>query len=250
MPPRIITVKKLVFALATFSCVASVWGILFYNGIIAIHDPDRQRFPVRGIDISAHQNQIDWPKLAAAKQPEAADFVIIKATEGGDFRDRHFTKNWQKAKQVGVVRGAYHFFTFCKSGKIQAQNFIDTVPVETQTLPPTVDLEFSGNCLRRLTPAELQQELTEYLQEIQKAYQQTPILYVTHEFHDAYLQNKFTNYPIWISNFYTTPHLSDHRPWTFWQYSERGKIAGVNGLIDRNVFNGSRSQFQQLLKQP
>ncbi len=239
-------VKKIVFVLGTLSCAALVGGILFYNGIVAIHDPNRQQFPVRGIDISAHQRQIDWGEVAKQKE---ADFVVIKATEGGDFRDSRFSENWKNAKKVGLARGAYHFFTFCKPGKIQAQNFIATVPVESQTLPPIVDLEFSGNCQKHPSASALQEELTEYLQEIQKNYQQTPILYVTHEFYDAYLQNKFTNNPIWISNFYTTPTLSDQRSWTFWQYSERGKIAGVNGLIDRNVFNGSYQQFKQLLKQ-
>jgi lysozyme len=247
---KLITNHKFALVLATLSCITLAGGLLFYNGIIAIHDPDRQQFPVRGIDISAHQRQINWPQLAAAQPAEKTDFVIIKATEGGDFKDSRFAENWQNAKKAGIVRGAYHFFTFCKPGKNQAQNFIATVPVEGQTLPPTVDLEFSGNCQQHPTPTQLQQELTEYLQAIQKTYQQTPILYVTHEFYDAYLQNKFTDYPIWISNFYTAPRLSDQRPWTFWQYSERGKIAGVKGLIDRNVFNGSRSQFQQLLKQP
>ncbi len=240
------TSKIIAIALGIPSFIALVWGILFYNGIIAIHDPDRQKFPVRGIDISAHQYRIDWDQVASQKE---TDFVIMKATEGGDFRDSRFAENWGNAKKVGLARGAYHFFTFCKPGKIQAQNFIATVPVEAQTLPPTVDLEFSGNCSKRPSILELHQELTEYLQEIQKTYRQTPILYVTHEFYDAYLQNKFTTYPIWISNFYTIPKLSDQRPWTFWQYSERGKAAGVNGLIDRNVFNGSRQQFKQLLKQ-
>jgi lysozyme len=244
--PRITTTKKIAVAFSSLSLITLLWGVCFYHGIVAIHNPDRQRFPVRGIDISAHQQQINWDKVASQKE---VDFVIMKATEGEDFRDIRFSENWENAKKTGLARGAYHFFTFCKPGKIQAQNFIATVPVEAQTLPPTVDLEFSGNCSKRPSILELHQELTDYLQEIQKTYWQTPILYVTHEFYDAYLQNKFTTYPIWISNFYTTPNLASQRPWTFWQYSERGKAAGVNGLIDRNVFNGSRQQFKQLLKQ-
>jgi lysozyme len=227
------------------SLAALAWAVLFYYGIVAIHEPDRQRYPIRGIDISAHQKVIDWQKLS---QPGQADFVVIKATEGGDFKDSRFAENWQNAQKTGLVYGAYHFFTFCKPGKIQAQNFIATVPVAANTLPPVIDLEFSGNCAKRPSSSELEQELTNYIQEITKIYRQTPILYVTHEFYDAYLPGKFTNHPIWISNFYSTPQLANNRSWTFWQYTERGQAAGVNGLVDRNVFNGSRSQFEQLLR--
>jgi lysozyme len=221
------------------------WGVLFYNGIVAIHEPDRQQYPIQGIDISMHQTEIDWQQLA---QPGQTDFVIMKATEGGSFKDQRFTQNWQGAKQQGLVRGAYHFFTFCKPGKDQAQNFIATVPVETNTLPPVIDLEFAGNCNKALTQIELDKELNDYIQVITKTYQQQPILYTTTEFYDVYLRNKFTQYPLWISNFYSTPQLSHNRAWTFWQYTERGKAAGIPGLVDRNVFHGSPSQFKELLK--
>ncbi len=86
---------------------------------------------------------IDWKRLAA--QPNVR-FAIMKATEGGDHRDRRFAENWQAAEDAGIVRGAYHFFTFCRPGREQAQNVLATVPVEPGTLPIAVDLEFTGNC--------------------------------------------------------------------------------------------------------
>ena len=98
-----------------------------------------------------------------------------------------FLENWRKAKQAGLIRGAYHFFTFCRPGKEQAQNFIATVPVESGTLPPVIDLEFGGNCQARPPREDLVSELTEYIAEIERVYQQTPILYVTYEAYDAYL---------------------------------------------------------------
>jgi lysozyme len=243
LPKSLITKKLIPIAILTTLLGGIGLGTGFYFGLIRIHEPDRQQYPVRGIDISAFQKQIDWSKL----DRNEVDFIFMKATEGGDFKDPNFPDNWRNAGQSKLNRGAYHFFTFCKPGKIQAQNFISSVPVETNTLPPIIDLEFIGNCKVRPSVATLKQELQDYITEVQKTYKQTPILYTTQEFYDAYLQKEFSSNPIWISNFYSQPHLADGRQWAFWQYTERGRVAGVPTLVDRNVFNGSKEKFKQLL---
>ena len=110
-----------------------------------INNPDKKRFPIRGIDVSRFQTEIDWQLI----NNENIRFIFIKATEGADYRDPAFAENWSKSKQTGLIRGAYHFFTFCRAGKEQARNFIETVPVEVEMLPPVIDLEFGGNCSPR-----------------------------------------------------------------------------------------------------
>ena len=226
--------------------IAGIVGILFYFGMIFINDPDRQQFPIRGIDISSHQQQIDWDKLNLTK----INFVLIKATEGGDFKDPMFNHNWQKSQQKGSIVGVYHFFTFCRSGQEQAQNYIATVPRSPHTLPPVIDLEFSGNCQSRPTPAVLEQELNTFITIVKKFYRKQPILYVTYEFYDRYLSNHYATQPIWISDFYSfnkLPALSDRKSWLFWQYSERGSIVGISTLVDLNVFNGNKTEFDRLV---
>jgi lysozyme len=233
----------LIAAFGIFSLSISIWGALFYTGILQINRPTRQQFPIQGIDISEHQGEIDWAKIDRRE----VNFVFIKATEGGDYRDLRFDRNWLGAKNAKIDRGAYHFFTFCKPGALQAQNFIDTVPVSQDILPPVIDLEFSGNCQHRPSLAELKQELTDYIRRITAVYHRQPMLYVTNEFYNAYLQSEFTDYSIWISDFYRLPNFDRaKRPWLFWQYSERGRMAGIDTLVDLNVFRGTRAQFQQL----
>src|SRR5262245_5178777 len=63
---------------------------------------------VVGVDLSHHQGRIDWGKVRASK----AAFAFIKATEGATFTDPAFATNWSGARDAGVLRGAYHFFTF------------------------------------------------------------------------------------------------------------------------------------------
>jgi lysozyme len=221
-------------------------GLLFYNGTIFAHNPDRQKFPIRGIDISNFQANIDWNRI----DPVEVNFVLMKATEGGDFKDKMFNSNWQNVRSRKLVTGAYHFFTFCKSGQEQAKNYMDSVPIAAHTLPPVIDLEFAGNCKSVPTRSGLEKELNTFIDLVQQKYRKRPILYVTHEFYDAYLRDRYPNSPIWISDFYSfdkLPVLSDRKLWLFWQYSERGRVTGVNSPVDLDVFNGNRDEFDRLV---
>jgi lysozyme len=226
--------------------IAGISGGLFYFGKIHFTHPSRSQFPIRGIDISGHQKNIDWNQI----DPSDLNFVLIKATEGGDFKDSMFQRNWQNVQAKKIVSGAYHFFTFCKSGQEQAQNYIETVPLSKNTLPPVIDLEFIGNCKKKPTSAELDRELQRFIDLVKIRYDRQPLLYTTYEFYDAHLRGKYPNSPIWISDFYSfnrTPTLSDRKAWTFWQYTERGTVAGIDTLVDLNVFNGTLSQFEKLV---
>ena len=95
-------------------------------------EPDRGKFPVRGVDVSHHQGAIDWQALKS----DGIAFAYIKASEGGDFSDPKFTENWREAARAGIARGAYHFFTLCRPGEEQARLFTAMVPVSPGALPP------------------------------------------------------------------------------------------------------------------
>lgn len=201
-------------------------------------EPDRSRFPVRGVDVSHHQGVIDWPKLKS----DGMAFAYIKATEGGDFSDPRFGENWREAARAGIARGAYHFFTLCRPGRDQARHFIATVPASPGALPPAVDLELGGNCAKRPSQAALQIELGKFLKIIEAHFKTKPVLYVTREFHDAYLRGAFRGYGFWVRSIYLKP---DFRPksWVIWQFHERAKKPGVKGPVDLNVFRGSAKEF-------
>ncbi|MDE6377369.1 MAG: hypothetical protein K2K72_01335, partial [Duncaniella sp.] len=76
-----------------------------------------------GIDISAHNGEIDFNKV----RDEGVKFVIVKATEGGTFKDRRFIENIRKAREAGLKVGAYHFFRFDTPGYIQGLNFVNSL---------------------------------------------------------------------------------------------------------------------------
>lgn len=75
-------------------------------------------YEIHGIDVSKYQSFIDWPSVKEMKVNDVRiGFAFIKATEGLGNVDRQFKRNWKKAAEASVTRGAYHFFLATKSGK-------------------------------------------------------------------------------------------------------------------------------------
>ncbi|MBC7863601.1 MAG: glycoside hydrolase family 25 protein [Bacteroidia bacterium] len=216
---------------------------LFYKGYLRLNYPSEKEFPVKGIDISHHQKNIDWQKLKS----ENLSFVFIKATEGGDFVDPDFKNNWQNAKASGYTIGAYHFYRICKSSLEQSENLIRVVPNDSGSLPPVIDLEFGGNCKTEKTREQITFEMRDLVQRIKEHYGQFPILYSTNEFYKEYLIKDFDDCPIWIRDINSKPSLAENRKWTFWQYANKGHLNGIEGFVDLNVFNGSKEEFKKLL---
>ncbi len=70
-----------------------------------------RKLAVHGVDVSRWQGEIDWETL----RRQGANFVYIKATDGGDHLDPMFKKNWRRAKEVSLKHGAYHFFYWCRT---------------------------------------------------------------------------------------------------------------------------------------
>jgi lysozyme len=195
--------------------------------------PSDRRFPLQGIDVSHHQGQIAWPRLRA----QGVDFAYIKASEGGDHRDRRLAENWRKAKKAGIPHGAYHFFTLCKPGAEQARNFIAAVPLDRDALPPAVDLEYMGNCSRGMSPAALHAELGAYLALVEGHYGRPALLYLTGEFDEAYGVSDRFDRPLWLRSLLREPSFGA-RPWKVWQVSSFRRVNGIEGRVDWNVVRG------------
>ncbi len=215
-----------------------------YNlGYIRLNYPSSDRYPIHGIDVSHHQQKINWNELDKDK----VQFAFIKATEGGDFKDTRFHENWEQAKRLNIPRAAYHFFTFCRDGEEQAYNFIESVPKESSSLLPIIDLEFTGNCNPRNYKNDIISEITIYIQTIENYYEKKVLIYTTEEFYQKYLIKHFESNPIWIRDIQTTPRLDNNRKWLFWQYADKGRLNGIETLVDLNVFHGTKEEFYKLL---
>ena len=192
--------------------------------------PSERRYPTQGIDISHHQGRIAWAKLPR----QGVDFAYIKATEGADHIDRRFSINWRAARAAGIRRGAYHFFTLCRSGRDQAGHFVRHVPTEAAALPPAVDLEFPGNCPRRPSRAKFHKELGNFLRIVEARYGKRAVLYLTRRFDRHYRVSATFKRPLWLRSLRSEPRFGSRR-WTIWQSSNSRRLDGVHGRVDWNV---------------
>ncbi|MEO3998853.1 GH25 family lysozyme [Mesorhizobium sp. CAU 1732] len=202
---------------------------------------------VHGVDVSRWQGNIDWPKLRS----QGANFVFIKATDGGDHLDPMFHKNWKGAEAAGIRRGAYHFFYWCRVASEQADWFIRNVPKEAGALPPVIDVEWNGQsaCKKRPSRIQVQQKMQVFMDKLEAHYGQRPIIYTAPDFYEDNLTGAFKDYPFWLRSVAAHPSVRyPGRDWVFWQYSGTGLSKGVGENIDLNVFHGNEAQWHKWIE--
>ena len=216
-------------------------SVLYLAGWWIPNNPSPHDYPIRGLDVSRHQGTIDWKAVSGS----GLRFVYQKATEGGDFQDASFKTNLEGAHAAGLACGAYHFYSLKTLGDVQARNFINTVPPATISLPPALDLEFSGNSSVRPPVDTVQSNLQLFVDTITTAYGREPLVYCASDFAAAYLSN-FAPDQVWRRDVFFTP--SRDASWLFWQFSQRGRVPGINGFVDLDVFHGPRDRFEALAR--
>lgn len=197
-----------------------------------------------GIDISHHQPVVFWDNLKIYVDENGhtvwqkknsvkaidIDYVIMKASEGENFRDWRFKSRWKAARSNGYKRGAYHFFRPGKDARYQAQNFIDQVGIlESSDFPPILDIEKTDET----SIDEINRRALEWLKIIEKHYGRKPVVYANPYYMNNILSDEIkSSYPIWIAN-YGTPRPS-WGEWHIWQFTDMALVRGV-GCVDLNV---------------
>ena len=202
-------------------------------------------YEIHGIDISHHQGRIDWQEL---KDKGVIDkfpirFVMIKATEGASQIDENFRENFYQAREHGFTRGAYHFYSVHSSAADQARFFISKVKLENGDLPPVLDVEHKP---KKQTDEQFKASVLEWLQIVERHYGVKPIIYTYYKFKTRYLNDPiFDDYPYWIAHYYVDQVEYDG-PWKFWQHTDVGRLPGIKGDVDFNIYNGSFYDLRKL----
>ena len=188
----------------------------------------------RGVDVSHHQQTIDWQKVAAA----GIKYAYIKATEGATGVDARFADNWAGTAQNQIVRGAYHFFSPAKSPASQFENFKKTVTLNAGDLAPALDLEVDGQDWSALPLADRVPAALDLLQRLEDHYGITPIVYTNKRTVDEVFAGDaggLTNYPLWVASYKNNPPPTMPAGWTtwrYWQHSDNGMVDGITGAVD------------------
>lgn len=187
---------------------------------------------VHGIDLSHYQGQVFWETVG---ENTKMAYVYLKATEGGDRIDSYFERNIDLAHRYGLKVGSYHFFRPRTELDRQMRNFMAQCLPGEQDLIPMLDVETTGN----LPVEEFRDSLMKFLNMMEIAYRQKPLVYTFRNFYNKHLLGLLDEYPLMIA-MYTEeePVLADGRDITMWQYTGKGRIVGVNGYVDKSRFMG------------
>jgi lysozyme len=209
---------------------------------------------ILGIDISKWNGNWDANK---AKQA-GASFVFIRASQAME-TDPQFLVNWQKAKDAGLLRGAYHYLDYSRPGRDQANYFADLLKNDPGELPPAINYE-----LRRTNndPSVALGFLRDCLDQMIKradlfedASVKYPMIYTGPgfwtEYGDLTKGDYWIQFPLWNVHWITSSTPIIPPPWTmwqFWQFTSKGpgEAFGSESLaINMDRFNGTLNELME-----
>lgn len=198
--------------------------------------PGFREHDIVGIDISAHNGDIDFDRVRA----EGIEFVILKATEGGTFKDKRFVDNVRKARKAGLKVGAYHFFRFDTPGYIQGLNFVNSIHGRQLDLPVAIDIEEFTNPNLQTSRLVMNRvvEMADHLES--RGYR--VMLYTNKKGYARFIKGQLATYPLWLCSLGTRP---DDIDCDLWQATHHGRVGGIDHDVDINVFTSSRDAWTE-----
>jgi GH25 family lysozyme M1 (1,4-beta-N-acetylmuramidase) len=192
-----------------------------------------------GIDLSSFQPSFDW-----AAEKGRISFAFIKATEGMTIRDPEFAANWQAAKAMGIVRGAYHFAHPKNGAANDSRAFLATVRAHGLQAGDllALDLEASDG----LSPQRVAEYARNWCADVHQATGHTPIVYTFLDFAHQGNCAGLGHYPLWIAE----PSAPAGRPvvpqpWSTWKFHQYGTTRVGTNTVDVNVFNGDTAALKK-----
>ena len=162
-------------------------------------------------------------------------YVYLKATEGGDRIDDMYEQNIELAHKYGLKVGSYHFFRPKTDLTKQLKNFKAQCRPHQQDLIPMIDVEVKQG----LGTEAFCDSLLKFLDMVEAAYHQKPLVYTGTNFYNRYLAGKLNGYKLMIAQYSANePVLIDDNDYLLWQYTGKGHIDGIRGYVDKSRFMG------------
>ncbi len=230
------------------------WKADKFLGERITYTPER----IYGIDISRFQHEdgkkrysINWKDLritslgTISKKKIAGSvdypirFIYIKATEGTTIKNRYFPADYTASRKHGYRTGAYHFFSLRTTGSQQAAFFLKNSRYAKGDLPPVLDVEPTDAQIKKAGGIDIIfKNVRSWLYAVERSRGVKPILYISQTFVNKYLSKApdiKKNYDVWIARY------GEYKPdvhLVYWQLCPDGRVKGIHGTVDINVYNG------------
>ena len=204
---------------------------------------DGQVVSHKGIDVSKHQGNIDWTKVAA----DGVEFAFIRVglrgygTEGKLVEDEYFERNIKGALQAGIKVGVYFYSQAITDAELleEANLVLEKVKPYNVELPIVYDVEKVSGGKGRANDLSVEERthLTAlFCQTIQDAGYK-PMIYHNMEMSTLMLDlGQLEQYDKWFA--YYNDDLYYPYAYKVWQYSEKGAVDGINEEVDLNIWFG------------
>lgn len=193
-----------------------------------------------GIDVSHWQGDIDFE---AFSKDSNSDFLIAKASEGEKTVDSKFVRNMDKCREHGILRGAYHYVRGDSAWYEQTNNFLSQVMGMQSDILLALDVEDKTLIERgELFTRKLVDDMVQEIHDQTGAY---PLIYVSRAFLRTDTFNDIGKLcGGWIAS-WGTPSRPKRRDLntSIWQYTSKGKVEGINGVVDLNRAYMSRDSW-------
>lgn len=185
-----------------------------------------------GIDVSQWQGYINFERVRQA----GIDLVYIKASEGIDFVDPFFYRNYVNAKRADLSVGFYHDLTARtkEEAKGEAYHFVETTEGFCSEGRLVMVLEDIGGLSRR----EINLLARTFLEGVQEFSNKSPAIYMAELNSSQIFDAELAVYPLWIAQYDVQMPETEQpwKQWAGWQYTGMGRIAGIQGNVDRDIF--------------
>ncbi|MBQ9466688.1 MAG: hypothetical protein IJU62_06910 [Muribaculaceae bacterium] len=201
-------------------------------------------FTITGIDVSKHNGRVNMQRVAQAGHR----FVFVKTSEGVTLKDAMRRTHAANARQAGLKVGAYHFFIFKRDGREQARNFLAAIKGIHLDMPLAIDVEKEGK-MNRSYSAEATRNLRDMVNELRKAGHQRLLIYTNGDGYKAVYAGTYDrddDMNLWLCSFQDMDKVA-HRGHVIQQIDHHGRIKGVKGEVDLNVFCGDSKQWDEFL---
>lgn len=191
------------------------------------------------IDVSHYNGVVDWRRVKAA----GVRLAIAKATEGQHYQDETFAKNWREMKANGIQAGAYHYLRGGHPASSQVSN-INTTLQRVDFAPDdmlVIDVEEGSN--GDVSKDKMAETLHAVLEKLKGEYNNLWI-YTGPSYWEnkvAWRSHDFSGYKLWIAHYTTKSHPIVPTTWktkgySLWQYTDKGRVDGVQGNVDLSRF--------------
>lgn len=186
----------------------------------------------RGIDISEFQGEIDFEEVR--RSGIEAVYIRIGA---GEYTDEYFAENYERAKAAGLKIGFYHYVTArsVEEGRRQARFFASLAAGREPDMRLAMDFEYFGS----LSVSQINAISEAYLDELTALTKREAVIYSDlSNARNIFSRALAEKYPLWAAQ-YGADEPSANGKWREWvgfQYTDEGRVGGIYGNVDRNIF--------------